>query len=223
MRRIDVLLPSRGRIVKLQACLNSIPGQAWGVPIFPRVIVDGDIETYEAFRYHPQLIVRYYEGHNGSVALRNAEAMSCEDAIIWAVDDMEFRPGAIEAAVRAMLDRFPDGDGVVGFVQEGNQFHPTGVGLMGHRFLCRYRNQQPFFPGYFLFACQEIHWLCERIREGEGREAFYQEPRAVVIHNHPCNHPENVDQTHHDGRIHKRDDMALMKARKIAGLVWGWN
>jgi hypothetical protein len=223
MYRLDILIPTRGRIAKLERLLATIPGQAWGVAIYPRILADGDMETYEHFKGNAKVTASYFEGHNGSVALRNYEAQLCPDGMLWAVDDMEFKPGAIESAVKAMIDHFPDGDGVIGFMQEGSPFHPTGVGLMGQRFLNRFPNKQPFFPGYFLFACQEILWLCERIKYGEGRDAFYQEPRAVVIHNHPCNHPEEMDQTHQDGRIHKREDMALIKARETAGLVWGWN
>lgn len=222
MERIDVLIPSRGRIAKLSQLLTTIPGQAWGVKIYPHILVDGDIETYEYFR-NRNLIVNYFEGHSGSVALRNSEAEICEDVILWAVDDMEFKPGAIESATRAMMDRFPDGDGVVGFVQEGQKsFHPTGVGMMGQKFLQRYPGKHPFFPEYFLFACQEIHWLCTRIKESTGKETFYQEPRAVVLHEHPCEHPEKMDQTHYDGRIRKVSDVNLRKARATAGLVWGW-
>ncbi len=222
MHRIDILIPTRGRVDKLRKLLDSIPGQAFGVPVYARILIDGDPKTHEALvdeRYH---IVRYFEGHHGSVALRNAEAQRCEDAILWAVDDMEFRPGAIDNAVMAMLERFPDGDGVVGFVQEGQKlFHPTGVGLMGHKFLERYPGWQPFFPGYWLFAAQEIHWLCMEIKQVTGIDAFYQEPQAVIYHNHPCNHPEAMDQTHKDGRIHKGHDVELRKARMASGEIWG--
>lgn len=223
MHRIDILVPTRGRLPKLRRMLESVPGQAMGVPIYTHILIDGDTETHEAFKNDGYYIARYFDGHNGSVALRNYEAQLCEDVMLWAVDDMEFKPGAIDSAVLSMIERFPDGDGVVGFVQEGNKFHPTGVGMMGQKFLNRYPNKMPFFPGYWLFACQEILWLCDKIKQHERREAFYQDKGAVIIHNHPCNHPEEMDQTHLDGRIHKEKDMELKSIRLAAGLAWGWN
>lgn len=224
MRQIDIIIPSRGRIEKLMRLLDTIPGQAFGIRIQVHVAVDGDRAAYDELKDNPRVAAVFFEGHHGSVFLRNWMAGMCVDAVLFAVDDMEFLPGAIESAIRSMRERFPDGDGVIGFTQQGqNNFHPTGVVLMGQKFLQRYPEKKPYFPGYFLFACQEILWLCNRIREGEGKETFYLDQKAIIQHNHPCEHPEEMDQTHKDGRIHKREDMAMIKARETAGLVWGWN
>jgi hypothetical protein len=216
MHHIDILIPTRGRIKKLDRLLDSIPGQVFGVKIYIHVMIDGDWDTYNYFRKDERLILRMFEGHHGSVYLRNFEAGLCDDAILWAVDDMVFKPGAIESAVKEMRSRFFDGDGVIGFTQEGGgKPHPTGVGMMGQKFLRRYPEKKPFFPG------QEILWLCEKVEEKEGRECFYPDPKAIIIHKHPCYNPEEMDKTHEDGRIHKKDDMALIKQRQAKGLIWG--
>jgi hypothetical protein len=223
MRQIDIIIPSRGRLEKLKRLLATIPGQAFGIRIVVRIVVDGDMETYLAFRDNSQVVTTYFEGHHGSVFLRNWTAGLCDDAVLFAVDDMEFRPGAIESAIRSMRERFPGGNGVIGFTQEGQaHFHPAGVVLMGQRFLQRYPEKKPYFPGYFLFACQEITWLTDAISKAEGKELFYLDPNAVILHNHPCEHPEEMDQTHRDGRIRKADDMALIKDRQAKGMIWGW-
>jgi hypothetical protein len=223
MRQIDIIIPSRGRLEKLRRLLATIPGQAFGIRIVVHVAVDGDRVTYDAIKDDPQVAAVFFEGHHGSVFLRNWMAGLCADAVLFAVDDMEFRPGSIESAIRSMRERYFGGDGVIGFTQEGQaHFHPAGVVLMGQRFLQRYPEKKPYFPGYFLFACQEITWLADAIRKAEGKETFYLDPDAVILHNHPCEHPEEMDQTHRDGRIRKAEDMALIKDRQARGLIWGW-
>jgi len=223
MRSVDIIIPTRGRVAKLKRMLDSIPGQAFGVRIVPHVMIDGDWQTYLALKEREDIVMTVTEGHHGSVFLRNQEAPRCPDAVLYAVDDMVFKPGALETAIRVFREKFFDDDGVLGFTQVGQaKFHPAGVGLIGGKFMQRFPGRQPFFPGYFLFACQEILWLCDKVSKAEKRQAFWLEPRAVIQHNHPCEHKEEMDQTHHDGRIHKARDMKLIRERQAKGLVWGW-
>ena len=88
--------------------------------------------------------------------------------------------------------------------------------MVGQKFLQRYPDKQLFFPGYFHFACQEILDLCLKIGD-----KFVCDHEAVVLHKHPCNFKEEMDQTHIDARIKKREDHALIKERKEKGLIWG--
>jgi len=222
MKRIDILIPTRNRFKKLMRMIRSIPAQAAGVDIWIRILCDGDKETFDAidiWRPLPPLgniLLTISSGHSGSVWLRNMEAPGCPDAIIWAVDDMIFKPGAIEAAIKAMADRFPDDDGVIGFTQEGQKhFNPAGVGLMGKPFLDRYPGRRPFYPGYFLFACQEIEWLGRKLGK------FHLSPEAVIYHFHPNHHQSEMDATHEEGRRRRQMDQMLKDGRKEAGLIWG--
>jgi glycosyltransferase involved in cell wall biosynthesis len=218
MERIDILIPTRNRLGKLERCLSTIPGRAFGAKIYTHILCDGDEKTYNHFKNDPYYICKYFPGHNGSVKLRNLEAKDCEDAILYAVDDMEFFPGALEQAVDEFKEKFPDDDGVLGFTQIGqNTFNPAGVALMGKQFVNRYPDKQIFYPEYFLFACQEIHWLAEKLKR------FYLSPNAKIMHYHPSFHKTEMDQTHKDGRIHTKKDHALITERKSKGLIWGDN
>ena len=44
-----------------------------------------------------------------------------------------------------------------------------------------------------------------------------------MFHYHPCYFKEEMDQTHRDARIKRREDHNLIKQREKAGLIWGHN
>lgn len=219
MKHITILIPTRNRIEKLKKTLASIPGLDY---IDTVVVCDYDEITYEFIRSnysHIRVVKPLNQSRNyGSVFCKNLYASRVLDGLLYATDDIIFQENAIQNAFKCFNKCFPYDDGVVGFVQTGNIFHPTGVGLVGQRFLRRYPNKQLFFPGYFHFACQEIHDLCLKLG---GK--FIQDCGAVVFHKHPCNFREEMDQTHKDARIKKREDHVLIKDRKAKGLIWGFN
>jgi len=221
MKHITILIPTRGRIEKVKKTLESIPELDY---IDTMIICDNCYETLEFVRklnnpkiYAAAVVSRHGE-FVGSVACKNTYSSDVEDGLLYATDDIIFQENAIQSAFECFNKNFPDDDGVVGFVQKGNAFHPTGVGLVGQKFLRRYPDKKLFFPGYFHFACQEIYDLCQKLG---GR--FVQEEQAVVLHKHPCNYREEMDQTHKDARIRKREDHALIKERKAKGLIWGYD
>jgi len=221
MKHITILIPTRNRIEKLKKTLVSIPKLDY---IDTIVICDNCYDTLEFVRklnnpkIFPAVVVPRYGTFGGSVVCKNTYSSDVQDGLLYATDDVIFRENAIQNAFECFNKNFPDDDGVVGFVQEGNAFHPTGVGLVGQKFLQRYPDKKLFFPGYFHFACQEIHDLCQKLG---GK--FIQEKQASVLHKHPCNFREEMDQTHIDARIRKREDHALIKERKAKGLIWGCN
>jgi len=225
MKEIDIVIATRNRFEKLDKTIDSIlnqrtPGHLADINI--HIIFDGDKEGYEILNkiYYPGEGAIYScilsPDHIGSVAARNLITPFVQDGLIWATDDITFSPGSIESAFKSFNEHFPDDDGVVGFIQEGvPNFHPTGVGLMGQKFLQRYPGKKPFFPGYYHFSCQEIYWLAMKYNK------FYQDPNAKLFHYHPCFHKELVDQTHIDARVRKVEDMRLIKEREAKGLIWG--
>ena len=194
MKNLDIVIATRDRYEKLKRALNSIPKKSF---IKINIIID--------------------KGCNGAVYCRNLVIPKCEDGVLYATDDMTFEPNAIENALSAFNRKFPDDDGVVGFVQIPDNFHPTGVALVGQKFLQRYPDKQLFNPEYFHFACQEIYWLASRLGK------FHQEPTAIIRHYHPAFFKEEMDKTHQEARIHREKDHALMRERQAKGLIWGLN
>jgi len=224
MNHVTVVIPTRNRWRKLANTLDTIPVRSC---ISVLVVCDGDPETHKRIRElgASQIQSLLVNRHMGSVYCRNLVIPDCPDGVLYAVDDIEFQPGAIRAALAAFNERFPDDDGVVGFhqIQCGDNYHPSGVALLGKRFVDRYPNRQPFCPEYFHFAAQEIQWLAEPLGK------FYLCKDAALLHNHPCFSGREgrdadkfvKDATHNEARARCDQDKALREQRQRDGLVWG--
>jgi GT2 family glycosyltransferase len=219
MNHITITVPTRNRKDKLYRMLASLPDTDL-IDVF--IVFDDDMETFADLAMNKP---RPWNGkmrcvplrtHEGSVSCRNIAAQNCEDGMLYATDDIEFDKGAIESAFDIFNKNFKDDDGVVGFVQYPHEFHPTGVALIGRKFLARYPEKKPFYPDYFHFSAFEIYWLCEKIG---GK--FVQDPNAKIKHLHPCFNPDQMDQTHRDARVHHSIDKKIKKERKSKGLIWG--
>lgn len=214
--RISIVIPTRNRIEKLRRTLDSIPGRCLYGEIEVIVVCDGDKKSFDSLRDNPRINrAVLVAAHRGAVYCRNIVTQQLDNPFIYATDDIVFLPGAIKNAELALREHFPDNDGVIGFMQTGNKFHPTGVALVGETFLYRYPEKKLFFPEYYHFACQEIHWLAEKLGK------FYQCQSAIVQHFHPINMPEEMDRTHVEARIFKDEDMKLKAQREATGLIWG--
>ena len=221
MKNIDLIIPTRNRWGKLQRCLRSIPQEVSGVTLNVIIICVGDDTTArclldDANGFLGQIV--YVRDHSGSVYCRNLVTQCAEDAVLYATDDIEFRPGAIEVAVRSMAEHFPDGDGIIGFNQgDEHGFSIAGVGLLGQKFLRRYPQRKLFFPGYFHFSCQEIERLGNRLNR------IHLEKEAKLVHYHPSFNHNEIDQTHRDAREHRKKDLTLSSERRRTHEIWGWN
>ena len=218
MEKIDLIVATRNRREKLLKMLGSLPTwtQMFDTKYYldVKIICDGDQETYDFLKDNPCYNVELTENHIGSVACRNILCGTVGDGLLYATDDIVFESGSIEAAFDMFNRFFPDDDGVVGFVQN-QSFHPTGVALVGQKFLQRHKSKCLFFPGYYHFAAQEIYNHAMRL------DKFVQCQDAKVFHYHPCFMKDQHDQTHENARLHKGEDMQLKKQREAAGLIWG--
>lgn len=221
MKYIDIIIPTRNRLSKLVRCLDSIPQDFKPVKLNVIIIVDGDhLTAMNLIRPPNGLITKviYLAEHKGSVYCRNLVTQSCEDALIYATDDITFNPGAIEAAVKAMKTVFPNEDGVIGFNQiNASSFSPAGVGLVGQPFLKRYPNRKLFFPEYFHFSCQEIERL------GKKLDKLHLAGDARIIHYHPASNLKERDNTHSEARAYRHTDKEISSNRRANNLIWGDN
>lgn len=212
MDHITLVIPTRNREAKLQRTLATLPlHRKW---LRVHVVCDGDSQTYNHLRSRQDIDVTLVPDHKGAVYCRNLATAQAPDGVVCATDDVLFKPGAIGKARDLFRQKFPDDDGVLGFRQSGNH-HPTGVALVGRKFLERYPEKQLFCPEYMHFAAQEIQWLADRV----GR--FESTPFVVLDHLHPSKHRKEVDKTHIQSRRHKNADRSLRQKRNQAGLVWG--
>lgn len=214
------MIATRNRIKKLVRCLESIGPAAKGVKVVVKIVCDGEMETMNYLvrnsrRFKMVEKIIHQPGPKGAVFCRNMVIKNTEDGVLYATDDMTFERRSILHAFDVFNANFPDEDGVVGFRQIPDNFHPTGVALVGRKFLDRYKNRELFYPGYFHFACQEIHWHAAKV----GR--FYQDKAAVIRHFHPVFFKEEMDRTHQEARKHKARDMTILNDRRRNGQIWG--
>ena len=215
MDKISIVIPTRNRIVKLSKCIDSIPKLDY---INIVVGCDGDKETYDFILEHFKHVEPIlFDRHKGSVYVRNKIIPTCEDGVLYCVDDVIFYKNSIEKLFDTFNKKFKDDDGVVGINLDGvkGTGHPTGIALVGKNFIKRYPNGVLFNPDYYLFACQEVLWLAEKL------DKFYFEKESVAFHSHPSFYQEMKDQTHIDGRVRSKEDHQLMKTRQSKGEIWG--
>jgi len=221
MRQIDIIIPTRNRWAKLSRCLKSIPREIPDVILNLIVICDGDCETAQRLMASSDSLVNqvlFVREQRGSVFCRNLATQCAEDAVLYATDDIEFKSGAIETAIRSMRKNFSDEDGIIGFSQiSGGGFSPAGVALVGQPFLQRYPNRKLFCPLYFHFSCQEI----ERLGKKLGKLVL--EKDAVLAHYHPNWNREEFDNTHSEARVYRKKDRQISSDRRAKNLIWGDN
>jgi glycosyltransferase involved in cell wall biosynthesis len=224
MNHITIVVPTRNRITKLQRMIESIP-QAVGniIPCINLVVVvDHDNDTVDwLFKNHLDLdqfpnALMHMRKHCGSVVCRNAVMPLVSDGLLYATDDIVFHENSIISALTEFNQAFPNDDGVLGWRQQGNTFHPTGIALVGKKFLDRYPERKPFYPKYYHFSCQEIYWLADKLGK-----FIVGSPACMCYHYHPDNHVEEMDETHKEARKHRAEDHALMRQRQEGGQIWG--
>lgn len=219
MKNIDIIIPTRNRYEKLCRCLDSIPENSGEIKIGVIVVCDGDSNTAKKLIGHNDGLITQVvtvREHRGSVYCRNLVIQATEDALIYATDDIEFKAGAIDAAVVAMQKYFPDEDGVIGFNQvNAKSFSIAGVGLVGQKFLCRYPNRKLFYPEYFHFSCQEIERL------GEKLNRIKLEEKAELLHYHPSKNLSERDTTHTEARRDRIKDKLISSQRRADKIIWG--
>lgn len=220
--KLNIVVPTRNRFLKLVEMIKSIPQYSW---MELHLGFDGDRTSFERF----SRMTGYWKGGGadlyfspsqvGSIKRRNMMTTRCRGSILWATDDITFIQGGIESAWSSLWREFPDGDGVVGFRQENakpaGNFCWTGVGIMGERFLERYPDKMISFPGYFHFGTREIETLAVKLKK------LYRDENALIFHNHPDFYPKQMDTTHMEARMFHEQDVELKKNRQEQGLIWG--
>jgi hypothetical protein len=94
-----------------------------------------------------------------------------------ASDDLEFLPGTLANAFKAMKERFPDGDGVIGINQNLKHFCPGAFVLVGRKFVNRFPDRQLYNPAYKHFCVDSELW---HYAQSESKFFFCKD--ALVVH-----------------------------------------
>ena len=224
MKKFSIIIPTRNRLKKLYNVLNTIPdSNIYTV----KIICDGDEATYKKVQNdYPYMKYYYFAKHRGSVWCRNAIIQEEEDGVLPCVDDIVFPEGYFEYIFALFNTTFKDDDGVLGVRQQGEfekAYSPTGMVLVGQKFLQRYTDRQLYYPKYYHFAAQEIYNLCKKIKVKTGKETYLLADKHIVKHGKAIyNKNEFIDKTHHEARVNKKKDLAeKAKLRKTPLGTWG--
>jgi len=230
IEKVSIIVPTRNRYTKLVRMINSLPSPSGGkrtveiderkVSVELLIMCDKDAGSYKQLGKNQDILginfLAVTKIHEGSVACRNVLIQYVEDALLYATDDITFHKNAIESAIASMDKHFPDGDGVIGFHQENaSSYCPSGVALVGQKFLLRYPDKKLFCPQYKHFACQEINRL------GIITDRIKVDFNAQIWHDHPAFYKASMDRTHREARRWRQHDLEISTARKKMNLTWG--
>jgi glycosyltransferase involved in cell wall biosynthesis len=171
---VSVLLATMGRPEKARACVQSIKDTTENVEIV--VALDGP--GAETLRGMGCVVDHADEPRGSSKAWNDALALSTGDPVVLAADDLEFRPGWLEAALKT-LSEFPGGWGFVGF-NDGHWGEELSTHyLMSRRFIVEHLGGVIAWDCYrHSFNDREAN---ERARRA-GRYAWCED--AHVLHRH---------------------------------------
>jgi glycosyltransferase involved in cell wall biosynthesis len=224
MKKFSIIIPTRNRLKKLYNVLDTIPvSKLYTV----KIICDADEKTFNRVKKdYPHVEALLFKMHGGSVWCRNAVIQHEEDGVLPCVDDIIFPKGYFEYIFELFNETFKDDDGVIGVRQQGKFFDaysPTGMCLVGQKFLQRYPNRQLYYPKYYHFAAQEIYNLCNKIEKQTGKEPYKLADKYIVKHGKAIySKKEFVDKTHHEARVNKKKDLAEKAIlRKTTLGTWG--
>lgn len=154
----------------------------------------------------------------GTTALANAEiARTICDAVIYTPDDIEFSQSSIPNALKVLNEKFPDGDGMIGFKQSNiENDNGAAVGLVGQKFIDRFPARQLICPDYrALWGDTELKEYALSINKYHYCES------ALIKHYHPFVCPEELDRTHKRQKRHKQTDNGTRQLRQSNNFLWG--
>lgn len=229
--KVDVVIPTFKRAEKLKRCLESIQRQTYTDWECLVVINGDDTETHKMLeKINDDRIWYKTRGWNSYVIgawnyyFEKFFKKRNRDVVLWIVDDVELKDDCLEQAVKTMLDKFPDLDGVVGLHQEcpnttSYTFKWYGQVLLGKNFIERYApvNYKVCCPAYKHFYQDEEMWLF-----ANSLNKFTNCEKAQLIHYHPSFIKTNIDEAHNKVRFDiKKQDTAIYNERRKKGLVWG--
>lgn len=208
---VNVLISTYDRLELLKRCIKSIVNSDYkDVSIF--VVVDGNKLLFDKLLGEPATMI-LNEKRMGYVFSMNRglREMGEADAVIYASDDLMFRPNCISNAVKAMKEHFPDNDGLVALKQAQKE---SGVafGLLGRKFINRFPNNMVFCPDYIHYGCDK-----ELERVAKQLERIYQCREAIVSHSRLHDNTYNLAQ-----EVRGRD-REIRRMRRKRRFYWGVN
>jgi len=208
---VDVLIPTWNRIEKLRNAVDSIAASSYkDISIF--IIVDGNKKAFEIVSFWPDRNIRIFfnEKNVDWVRSMNKGLYHVTDAAIYGGDDITFDEDCIERAV--VLLKQKGGDALIGLRQK-KMGSPTSFGLIGHKFITHFPDNQVFCPDYIHYGGDSE--LARYVRS--TGKLFLSSTIGITHHRGPADETYKLTIAKKTGT---RDNF-YFKKRRAMDLTWG--
>jgi len=205
---VSVVIPTFARPKLLVKTVASLRAQTY-TDLSVHVVVDGNPDVLNQARGLGVDVHYNRQRVDWVQAMNEALGRIREGAVIYASDDLEFEPRAIEMTVKRLRAKAPDGDAVVAITQDVRGCS-SAFGILGPAFIKRFPRQAVFCPDYVHYGSDfELGKFARSI----GR--FYTCPAARVKHHRP------KDETYRTAKPVESRDRMFLRMRQERGLLWG--
>lgn len=220
--KIDVVIPSIGRIQKLTNTLNSILKSAVTIPINLYVYFSLQSEREYFGQYfqnmpevHLELLPEYRVPDFWNMHLNKSNA----DMMVYLNDDILLEEDTLKTIIEEFPKMFPDFDGVMGLRQTNlpvDQALEGAFGVIGKNYKNRFPNGQVWCLDYQRFYADRELWLYAK---SIGKFHFCSIAR--ITHLHPVTDRTLEDKTHVDVRKYLPFDREIWTKRQANNWLWG--
>ena len=218
--KIDIVIPTLNRQIKLKNCIESIDKAKHNhnIKLFVYCTNRSDYNATANFLFsYPWastvLIEEYKVPEVWNTHMRNTTS----EVMIYLNDDVLLHEDCIDQIVGCFHNKYPDFDGIIGLNQVNiPDALDIAFGAVGYKYAERFPKKQFFCPDYYRFyGDSEIGEFAKKI------DKFYFCADAKITHLHPSLYPEFKDTTHENVRRFLAKDRHTNVLRKSMGLVWG--
>jgi len=210
---VDVIISTYDRLELLKKCIKSIVESDYK-EVSIVVAIDGNEGMLKSLVSEPITAVFNLQRIDCVASLNKLVPLCKKGAILYAADDLEFRPDCISQLVARLREHFPDSDGMIGlqqYCEEKGFFGSKGAfALMGRKFVDRFPNGQIFCPDYIHFNSDT------ELKSFAQRNNLFHFCSGAIVH-----HSRLQDRTYALGEKVTAQDRNMLKVRHEGGYLWG--
>lgn len=217
---IEIVIPSKHRIEKLNNCINSILRNSVSCKISIYLSDLKELLYFSKFFTNITQIKLHVLSSYQVPDFWNARIREMTtNVLIYLNDDVLLYQDTLKKIMINYHRYFPEFDGLMG-LNQSNLNSTTNVeaafGVIGKNFSKHFKNKQVWCLDYNRFFCdKELEMYAKTI------DKFVYCKETEIIHLHPIIDPTLEDDTHRDSRRYWKQDHDTFKKRKALGLLWG--
>ena len=205
---VNIIIPTYNRPVLLMETIHSIKHNSYkDVSIF--VVVDGNREILDKILLEKVAVLFNPERRDWIYSINRGISYAISDAVMYAADDLVFKKDCLEKAVRAMEEKFPDGNGLIAINQTVGGI-TSAFGLMGRKFIEHFPARRVFCPEFIHYSSDSEIGLYAR-----NNNLFHYCEDAIM------DHKRLKDDTWRKANEIKNKDYETRVLRRGRGLIWG--